>query len=178
MIKNIFFDRDGVINHVVFREKFETAPWSFDEFKIRQDFVELYDSLKDKGYQMFVVSNQPDVIRGDMKQEELDKITKVITDMFDFKEIVYCYDSENTSFNRKPNPGMLLGLIERHNLNREETIMVGDTWKDIEASHKAGIKTIYIKNSYNKLNSYLPDFEVDTLHEVEEVINKLNKDQI
>lgn len=178
MIKNIFFDRDGVINEVVHREKYETAPWTFEEFKLNPEFIELYHSLKDKDYNMFVVSNQPDVTRGDMEQEDLDKITKVITDMFDFKEIVYCYDSEDTSFNKKPNPGMMLGLIERYNLNRDETIMVGDTWKDIEAAHKAGIKTIYIKNSYNKLNSYLPDFEIDTLDEVEEVINKLNKDQI
>jgi D-glycero-D-manno-heptose 1,7-bisphosphate phosphatase len=176
MIKNIFFDRDGVINHVVFREKFETAPWTFDEFKIREDFVELYNSLKNKNYNMFVVSNQPDVIRGDMKQEELDKITDVINNLFDFKEIVYCYDSENTSFNRKPNPGMLLGLLERYNLSKNETIMVGDTWKDVEAAHKAGIKTIYIKNNYNKLNSILPEFEVDTLHEVEDVINQLNRE--
>jgi D-glycero-D-manno-heptose 1,7-bisphosphate phosphatase len=176
MIKNIFFDRDGVINYVVHREKYETAPWTFEEFKLNPQFIELYHSLKGQDYNMFVVSNQPDVTRGDMKQEDLDKITKVITDMFDFKEIVYCYDSEDTSFNKKPNPGMMLGLIERHNLNKDETIMVGDTWKDIEASHKAGIKTIYIKNNYNKLNSYLPDFEVDTLHEVEEIINKLNKD--
>lgn len=53
-----------------------------------------------------------------------------------FAEIV----TKNHNFKRKPDPESLNYLINSNNLNRENTIMVGDRKLDIDAAHNAGIK--------------------------------------
>ena len=66
------------------------------------------------------------------------------------KEIVFCPFHEDglikefkkTSFNRKPNPGMLLHIIEKYNLSKSESILIGDSDSDTIAGKRAGIKSL------------------------------------
>tara|TARA_A100001015_G_C14494992_1_gene520745 strand:- start:27 stop:272 length:246 start_codon:yes stop_codon:yes gene_type:complete len=72
--KNIFLDRDGVINSIVQRNDVISSPRSIKEFKIRDDFVMFSNNLKEKGFLFFVCTNQPDISRNLLDLNELKKI--------------------------------------------------------------------------------------------------------
>lgn len=165
--KNLLFDRDGVINEVVIRENgLISSPRSADEYNFKKDFLDFIPVLEKLDVISFVVSNQPDIGRGLMTWESLFEINNIILNKFKFTEIVCCTDSDNNSPDKKPNPGMILKLIDKYNLNPGETVMIGDMWKDIIAAKSAGIKSVYVKNSHSDLKNSIPDFTINNLSEL------------
>ena len=46
----------------------------------------------------------------------------------------------DNGFGLKPEPGMLLHVMERLNVSRERTVLVGDSTNDINGGHNAGIR--------------------------------------
>jgi D-glycero-D-manno-heptose 1,7-bisphosphate phosphatase len=44
---------------------------------------------------------------------------------------------------RKPKPGMILDLAEKYGIDLKNSIMIGDSKRDIKAAINAGIKTAY-----------------------------------
>ena len=44
----------------------------------------------------------------------------------------------------KPNNGMIEYFINHFNLNRYESYIIGDRWKDIVPGYNSGINTIYV----------------------------------
>ena len=72
-----------------------------------------------------------------------------------FNEIYVCkHDDGDDCECRKPKPGMILDAISKHNLKYEECIMIGDSIKDIEAAHAAGIDAFLLDTNYNKDITY------------------------
>jgi len=51
---------------------------------------------------------------------------------------------------RKPQPGMLPQLARDYDLAREESYIVGDTWKDTWAGRSAGCRSIILDRPYNR----------------------------
>ena len=72
-------------------------------------------------------------------------------------------------FNRKPAPGGIIYLINKHNLVKETTIYVGDREIDIEAAHNAGIKCCYFDTNNNPIIS---DYNVKKASEILKLIEK------
>jgi HAD superfamily hydrolase (TIGR01509 family) len=58
---------------------------------------------------------------------------------------------------RKPDPAMFNELITRHNLNRTETLAIGDRDLDLAAGKAAGIHTALYGSAPNKV---IPDFHI------------------
>jgi D-glycero-D-manno-heptose 1,7-bisphosphate phosphatase len=48
--------------------------------------------------------------------------------------------------------------------------MVGDRWRDVDAGHAAGCKTIFIDYGYSEELKQKPDFRVKNLLEAAEII--------
>ena len=149
--KNIFLDRDGVINEVVIRDETISSPWYLDEFKFRQDFLDFYEKLHGER-SFYVVTNQPDIKRKFLKTEDLHEMHKLILEYSYIKEIMYCpHDDEDICSCRKPQPGMLNQIIKKFNLCRNECLMIGDSTKDIIAAKSAGIDSVLLKTEYNEV---------------------------
>src|SRR3989338_11315000 len=77
--KAIFFDRDGVLNEVIDRGKgFSvagkqvrwSAPFRFNEFRLKSGLTELLEKIKEVGYLRILVTNQPDIAYGMMTAED------------------------------------------------------------------------------------------------------------
>ena len=167
MIKNIFLDRDGIINEVVMRDQAVSSPRTLEEFSIRSDFVLFYKQIKDQNYNLFVVSNQPDIARKKMTSETLDLMTQKLYSQFNFTEIVYCtHDDTDACFCRKPKPGMIISLTNKYNLRLDKSLIIGDSCKDIRAGQNARIRTILLRTSYNKNISCFADHRVTTLQKI------------
>jgi phosphoglycolate phosphatase-like HAD superfamily hydrolase len=67
-------------------------------------------------------------------------------------------------FPRKPDPSGLADLLDRHNLLRETTMLIGDRALDIEAAHAAGLEAcLFGDNSVNEPVDYHVDNYFDLL---------------
>jgi D-glycero-D-manno-heptose 1,7-bisphosphate phosphatase len=170
-IRNVILDRDGVINEVVIREGVVSAPWTLDEFKLFDEFIRFHDEAAKRQLKMFVVSNQPDVARNLLPEDILQKMTDQLQ-RFSLSEISYCkHDNHHECACRKPKPGMIANILAKHSLKTDETIMVGDSHKDVGAGQAAGVRTIYVRRAYNREFTCKPDFIVDSLDEIMGIIS-------
>lgn len=146
----VFLDRDGVLNAVVMRGDVIASPRSVDELKIEPDAAEALARMKAAGFELFVVTNQPDVSRGLMAKETLDAIHRRVRAALPVTEIVACiHDNADGCDCRKPKPGLLLDLARRYDLNLGESWMVGDQDRDIICGIAAGCRTVLMARPYN-----------------------------
>ena len=83
----IFLDRDGVINYSIIRENKPYAPLNLDELKIIPEIKFVVDFFKQKKFKIFVITNQPDVARGKVTMDEVEKINAHILSQLAIHEI-------------------------------------------------------------------------------------------
>jgi len=149
--KAVFFDRDGVLNHLVQRNDSFYSPQKFEDFHIVDEAKEVVNTVKEMGYLAIVVSNQPDISRGKLRQSELDKMTDKLFEKLNIDDVFYCtHDDDNDIGCRKPAPGLFYTTKNKYNIDLNKSFMIGDTWKDVEAAKNAGISMILINKDYNQ----------------------------
>lgn len=108
MNKAIFLDRDGVINEVRIESGLAYSPRRFSEFKIISGVKEAIAHFKRKGYLVIVVTNQPEISRGLLEEEELEKMHKYMMKELEIDDIMICkHDDHHNCTCRKPKPGLL-----------------------------------------------------------------------
>ena len=162
----IFFDRDGVINELVERPNGTlTSPWKIEEFKFLPYVKEAVKTVKDLGFMTFVVTNQPGVHDGEMDRSQLELINKMLQRWVGFDDIFCAFDKKSDFY--KPNNGMIEHFIEKYNIDRDGSYIIGDRWKDIVPGIKSKLQTIFIGNDYicpDEYKSYQPDYKaIDVL---------------
>tara|TARA_B100000780_G_scaffold272260_1_gene234222 strand:+ start:310 stop:822 length:513 start_codon:yes stop_codon:yes gene_type:complete len=157
--KNIFLDRDGIINNIVLRERVISSPRSLKEFKLREDFINFANNVNKKAHNFFICTNQPDIARKLLKLDDLHEMHKVIEKYLDFSEILYCSHDDSEGCNcRKPKPGMINLIIDKHELKKEECVMIGDSKKDILSAKSAKIDAYYMNTTYNASYKHTHNF--------------------
>lgn len=133
--------------------------------KLYDGVIDLLETLKSKGKGVFLLSNAQ---RGFTENE---------LNMFDLKKyfdgIVISSDEECS----KPDKHYYDILIERYNLNRNETIMVGNDYiSDIKGAKEAGLKSLYIHQSISPKikGKLLADYKVmdGDVYKIKELIVK------
>ena len=76
----VFLDRDGIINKPIIINKKPYAPKKYSEFKFYPGIYENLQALKNNGFLIIVVTNQPDIGNGITKLKEVqlmhDKLMK------------------------------------------------------------------------------------------------------
>ncbi len=147
----VFLDRDGVINRAVVRDGKPYPPSSLKELEILPQVASSLLDLKAHGFAIFVITNQPDVARGTQTREAIEAIHQALTSSLPIDNIFVCYhdDSDHCAC-RKPNPGLLLEAQRKHNIDLSRSFVVGDRWRDVDAGHNAGCKTILIDYGYKE----------------------------
>ena len=174
--KAIFWDRDGIINKVIIRNGEPSSPWRSEEFEILSDVKECLEASKKMGFLNIVFTSQPDVSRGNLKIEELEKIHKNILDTLPVDEIKVCpHDDKDNCSCRKPKPGLIFEAAEKWSIDLDKSYVIGDSWKDIKAGKAVGCKTFLLRREYNKDYQEDYDFEVNNLREMVEIVKKLDK---
>jgi len=148
--KAIFLDRDGVIVRSIIIKKKGFAPKTMENFKILPKVKTYSNKLKKKNFKLIIVTNQPDVSKGLIKKSTLKKMHKILKDKCDYDDIYVSTSASKKSFFRKPNPGMLVAAIKKHNLNIKKCYLIGDRESDILAAQKVGCKSIFINRNYSE----------------------------
>lgn len=145
----VFLDRDGVLNRAVVRNGKPYPPMGLHELEIIAGAAEALRRLKNAGFVLIGVTNQPDVARGTQKREIVDAINTKILAELPLAEILICFhDDKDKCHCRKPFPGLLIQASKHHGIDLKKSYMIGDRWRDIECAHNAGCKAILIDCGY------------------------------
>lgn len=169
----VFLDRDGVINRAVERDGLPYPPASVDEFKILPDVPAACAKLKQAGFLLIVVTNQPDVGRGTLAQSVVETIHAEMCRRLPIDRVEVCYHPGQGASEcdcRKPKPGMLLRTAKELGIDLTQSWMVGDRWRDIDCGHAAGCRTIFIDRGYAEALRKKPDFSAGNLAEAADII--------
>ena len=157
--KAVFLDRDGVINRAVVRNRKPYPPDTLQELEIFPDVPGALSLLKERGFLLIIVTNQPDVARGKQKRESVEEMHSFLKNQLPLDEIFVCWHGQDGECEcRKPLPGMLIQAAEKYDVDFQQSFLIGDRWKDIEAGKTAGCKTIFLDYHYNELLRSQPDF--------------------
>ena len=143
--KLVILDRDGVIN--VDSDAFIKSP---DEWVAIPGSLEAIARLNQAGYRVAIASNQSGIGRGlfDMAalnamHEKMNRAAAAVGGRID--AVFFCpHTQEDECECRKPKPGLLLEAIERFDIDRERSFMVGDRWRDVAAGRAAGCRTVHV----------------------------------
>jgi D-glycero-D-manno-heptose 1,7-bisphosphate phosphatase len=160
----VFLDRDGVLNDVTVRDGVPVPPPSVERMRLLPGVVDACRRLRDLGYLLVVVTNQPDIARGTQSREEVDRMHEFMRERLPLDDIVVCpHDDADGCDCRKPRPGMLLDAARRHGLDLSRSFCVGDRWRDIEAARGAGVQAIYVDRHYGERKAVAADAVVPSL---------------
>lgn len=171
VVKAVFLDRDGVINANLERDGRPVAPTSLAEFSILPGVDDLARRLKEAGFLLVIVTNQPDVANGLTPKATVEAMHNEIRRRLPIDDIMVCFhaDSDRCSC-RKPKPGMILRAAAKHGIDLGASYLVGDRWRDVHAGRAAGCHTIFVDYGYPQDQPAQPDKVVRSLREAAEFI--------
>ena len=159
----VFLDRDGVLNEVVTRNGAPESPRSLDELALAPDIGAVAE-LREAGWLVFLITNQPDVARGNITVELLNEFHDRIRARVQLDDVRVCmHEDADACECRKPKPGMILDLAQEWGVDPTRSFVIGDMWRDVDAARAAGCRSILIRRDYN--TDARPDAEVQTLGE-------------
>jgi D-glycero-D-manno-heptose 1,7-bisphosphate phosphatase len=165
-----FLDRDGVINRAIVRNGQPFSPANVSELELLPNVREACELLKANGFFLIVVTNQPEVGRGTIDQKSVEKMNQKISESLPIDRIEVCYDCDDCSEFRKPNPGMLKRAADTLDVDLGRSFMVGDRWRDIDCGWAAGCTTIFIDHGYAESLKKPPHHRAKNLLEAARII--------
>jgi len=149
----VFLDKDGTL--------VENLP-----FNVNPGLVQLtwhagagLQLLKQLGYALIVVTNQPGVAQGLFTESALERVRHRLAELLAQYGVAldgfyYCPHSPDGVVSRyaipctcrKPMPGMLYRAACEHDIDLARSWMIGDILHDVEAGRRAGCRTVLIDN--------------------------------
>lgn len=145
---------------------------------VYSDVKETLQNLKDMGIKCVLLSNAED---SDLVFALLEKFG-----LKSFFDLIVTSEYINM---RKPDPRVINYILDRMELSKKDILLVGDSLKDdILCGKKSRIRTVLIKRPVKEENPFLnapiyeefrkgsikPDFEIENLKRLVELVNKIN----
>jgi D-glycero-D-manno-heptose 1,7-bisphosphate phosphatase len=163
-IKAVFLDRDGVLNKAVVKDGKPYPPVDLGHMEIIPGVELAAKQLRDRGFELIVITNQPDVARGTTSRNTVETINQFLQHRLSIAEFRTCYhDSMDGCSCRKPLPGAILEAARSREIDLSQSFMVGDRWRDIQAGVAAGVKTVFIDYGYDEKQPLSFDFKATSL---------------
>lgn len=160
--KAFFFDRDGVLNYD------QGYTHEIKDFKWIPGAKKAIKFVKKLNFLVIVITNQSGVSRGFYSEEkvlllhdwmniELKKMTTSIDEFYFSTELPL--EKKISESRRKPSPAMINEAINKYNISREDSFLVGDKKSDLDAAKNANIKGFLFKekNLLKKVKNILKE---------------------
>jgi D-glycero-D-manno-heptose 1,7-bisphosphate phosphatase len=144
-MKLVILDRDGTINHD--SDQYIKSP---EEWRPIKGSLEAIARLTQADYRIAVATNQSGIARGLFDTRTLfaihDTLIRALAPVGGrIDAFFFCpHKAEDACTCRKPQPGMLLEVARRFNVSLDDTYMVGDAQRDLEAAATAGAKPVLV----------------------------------
>jgi D-glycero-D-manno-heptose 1,7-bisphosphate phosphatase len=163
----VFLDRDGVLNRAIVRDGKPYPPASLEELEIAENAAGSLRLLKNLGFLLLVVTNQPDVARGTQTLDTIHALHQTMLQTLPLDDFLICpHDDRDGCRCRKPLPGLLLEAQTRYGIDLGRSFLVGDRWRDIDAGRAAGCRTVLLDHNYRERGPTLPpDAKVGSLRD-------------
>ena len=151
--KALFLDRDGTLNI----EK--DYVYRIEDFEFIDGIIDLIKTYQEKGFLIFIITNQAGIARGNYTEHDYQVLTdwiinKLKTYGIKIAKVYHCPHHPDVTGEcncRKPKPGMILKAINEFNINPSESVLIGDKKSDILAGENAGIgKNLFIQHLIGK----------------------------
>jgi mannose-1-phosphate guanylyltransferase/phosphomannomutase len=140
----IFIDRDDTLIHDP-----TTLANKGKNLELMNGIVPFLRLLNDIGVPVICISNQPAIAKGQSTFQEIEAQNREIQGMLANESVyvdkwIYCPHHPETGFDfeikdlkiecncRKPKDGMIVQVIKQHNIEVSKSIIIGDTFRDIE----------------------------------------------
>ena len=137
----VFFDRDGVIN---------LSPGvgyvlSWDQFEFSPGIIDVLKWVKQQNWLIVLITSQRGVGKGLMSLSDLDEIHARMQQQLEQEaanfDAIYAYtETPDCKHQPKPNPEMLFTASTDLKIDLAKSWMIGDSDRDIEMGHVAGLK--------------------------------------
>lgn len=111
--------------------------------------------LRAEGAELFLVTNKPQLATMNLLEQQ--GIGELFRD-------VLSRNSRAPSFSSKAE--MLLSLVERYAVEKDKSVMVGDTAEDYEAAHAAGLRFVFAAYGYGQLGEEVQCSRISRFSEV------------
>ncbi len=142
----LFLDRDGVINI----EK--NYLHKKEDVEFIEGIFELCRYYQGRGYLIVIVTNQSGIARGYYSERDFANLTFWMIETFakegvEIAQVYHCPHHPDISGEcdcRKPHPGMLLKAAKELHIDLENSVLIGDSERDIEAALSAGLQESYL----------------------------------
>jgi len=176
MRRAVFLDKDGTL--------IENVPYNVDPLRVMlaRDAGRALRALKEHGFLLVVVSNQPGVALARFTLQSLDCVERRIQELLassavEIDAFYYCPhlpQAPNVRYAvrclcRKPQPGLLRQAARGWQIELAQSWLVGDTLDDVEAGNRASCRTVLVDNGNEtewRLGAHRqPHHLVGTLHE-------------
>ena len=150
-LKVVFIDRDGTL--------VENEPYNVDFSLVRltTNAIAGLRRLVRAGFSIVLISNQSGIARGYFAPPAVVAVNEYLRGLLQSQEVpllasYYCPhhpDGTEPEYSiscecRKPKAGMLLQAQIEHDIDLEESFMIGDILDDVEAGHAAGCRSILL----------------------------------
>lgn len=174
----VFFDRDGVLVANVYYPQWNEweAPMNTEDVTLLPGTIDALRLLHQARIPLFLVSNQGAYAKGKSSLENLIAVGMLFEkhcakEDIRFTETFYSYshpdgvvpDFSGVSLERKPSPYFLRLAAAKYGLSLSDSWMVGDRDTDILCGQRAGVKTILISQTDEKIPTVNPDYTVSTV---------------
>ena len=150
----IFFDRDGTLNvdagylHEI--DKFRWIDGAIDTIKF----------CNDNNYLAIVITNQSGVARGYFTEDDVNNLHKYMNDELakagaHIDAFYYCPHHVNAAVEayridcecRKPKSKMIEDACKKFNIDKKQSLMIGDMLRDVECGENAGVRGILFEGN-------------------------------
>ncbi|MFZ2301196.1 MAG: HAD family hydrolase [Gallionella sp.] len=176
----LFLDRDGVINEE------RDYVHRIEDFMFIEGVFDLCRSAMAAGMSIVVVTNQAGIGRGYYSEDQFHALTGWMRDRFSEQDVVidavyFCpFHPDHgigryrlDSFDRKPNPGMILRAGDELGLSLGSSILVGDKASDISAARAANLGMAVLLAPPHVSVLPKPDLQAGSLREINKLLFEL-----
>jgi D-glycero-D-manno-heptose 1,7-bisphosphate phosphatase len=153
----VFLDRDGTLMRDV---DYCGDP---KDVQVFPGASEALGKLRERGYKIFIVTNQSGIARGYFSEEQYRAVEREVCrqlgeDLID--ATYFCPHRPDQACDcRKPAPGLVLRAASEHHLDLGRSFFIGDKDSDMQCGRSAGVKTILVHTGYGQhADQEAPDF--------------------
>ena len=169
--KAVFLDRDGVLNRSAVVAGKPYAPRDLSDFRLLPRTRDATLRLKNAGFLLVVVTNQPDIGNGLVDEATVLQMHARLRDRLPIDDIRMCPHAQDAGCDcRKPSPGMIRSAAQDWDIRFADSFLVGDRYSDIEAANRAGCRGILVDRAYEETASCTPFARVRSLSQAVDMI--------
>jgi len=144
-----------------------------DRAKLQQGSLELLSALRNRGFEMGIATMR---FTRSVVSTELDllKVSPLVGVLFTREELGPGRGLESLEEVVDKRKQLVTMALDKLKLRVDDAFLVGDSWWDIRAGKKLGIRTVLVKTGFARYNDFSnehPDVTVKSLNDLEEKLS-------